>query len=58
MAFLRGLFLVLLLTSGAFFVHFLATGQQRYKLIGLRVLRWTLVAAFIFFGVLALENIF
>ncbi len=57
MVFLRALFLILLLTSGGFFIGFLVTGQQRYKQHGLRLLRWTLVAAFIFFGVLALENL-
>ena len=57
MVFLRALFLLLLLASGVLFAHFLATGQQRSKLLGLRVLRWTVVAAFIFFGVLALENL-
>ncbi len=56
MAFLRALFLLLLLTAGGFFVSFLATGQQRYKHYGLRVLRWTLAAAFVFFGVLILEQ--
>ena len=56
MAFLRALFLLLLLTAGGFFVCFLATGQQHCKQHGLRVLRWTLVAAFFFFGVLILER--
>jgi hypothetical protein len=56
MAFLRALFLLLLLISGGFFVHFLVTGQERYKHYGLRVLRWTVVAAFVFFAVLILER--
>lgn len=56
MAFLRALFLVLLLIAGACFVHFLATGQERYKHYGLRVMRWTVAAAFVFFGVLILER--
>ena len=56
MAFLRALFLVLLLIAGGFFVHFLATGQERYKHYGLRVLRWTVVIAFVFFSILILER--
>lgn len=56
MAFLRALFLLLLLISGGCFVYFLATGQQRYKHYGLRVMRWTVVAAFVFFAVLILER--
>jgi hypothetical protein len=56
MVFLRALFLLLLLTAGGLFVYFLATGQQRYKHYGLRVLRWTLVVAFFFFSVLILDR--
>ncbi len=57
MVFLRALFLLLLLAAAGCFTCFLVTGQQRYKQYGLRVLRWTLVAAFVFFGVLILENL-
>lgn len=57
MVFLRALFLVLLLTATGCFVCFLVTGQQRYKQYGVRVLRWTMVAAAIFFGVLIVENL-
>ncbi|MES2582797.1 MAG: hypothetical protein V4627_08785 [Pseudomonadota bacterium] len=57
MVFLRALFLVLLLTAIGFFVCFLVTGQPRFKHYGLRVLRWTVVAAAIFFGVLVVENL-
>lgn len=57
MVFLRTLFLLLLLASGGLFVGFLVTGQPRYKELGLRVLRWTVAAALVFFGVLVLENL-
>lgn len=56
MVFLRALFLLLLLIAGGCFVYFLATGQERYKHYGLRVMRWTVVAAFVFFAVLILER--
>lgn len=55
MVFLRALFLLLLLVAGGLFVGFVVTGQPRYKQMGLQVLRWTVVAALVFFGVLALE---
>ncbi len=57
MVFLRALFLFLLLAAAACIICFLVTGQQRYKQYGLRVLRWTLAAASVFFGVLILERI-
>ena len=57
MIFLRALFLLLLLAAAGCFICFLVTGQQRFKHYGLRMLRWTLAAAFFFFGVLALERL-
>ena len=57
MAFLRAFFLILLLAAGSFFVCFLVTGQSSYKDYGLRLLRWTLIAAFVFFGVLVLDRV-
>ncbi len=57
MAFLRALFLLLLLTAGCCFVCFLVTGQPRFKQLGLRVLRWTVVAALGFFAILILERL-
>jgi hypothetical protein len=57
MAFLRVLFLVLLVVSAGSFVCFVFTGQARFKHFGLLVLKWTMVAAFGFFGVLILEQI-
>ncbi|MES2947398.1 MAG: hypothetical protein V4858_02545 [Pseudomonadota bacterium] len=57
MVFLRALFFILLLVSAGCFACFAWTGQQRFKHYGLQVLRWTLVAAFVFFGVLIVEHI-
>jgi hypothetical protein len=47
----------LLLASGVLFAFYAGTGQPRYKRWGLVTLKWTLLAAFGFFGVLVLERI-
>jgi hypothetical protein len=47
----------LLLVAVACFVFYVGTGQTRYRLWGLKVLTWTLVAAFGFFAVLILERV-
>jgi hypothetical protein len=57
MPFLRVLFLVLLVVSAGSFACFVFSGQERFKHFGLVVLKWTLVAAFGFFGVLILERL-
>ncbi|HYW58241.1 MAG TPA: hypothetical protein VE934_14900 [Polaromonas sp.] len=56
MLFLRWIVLLMLLTSAVSFVLFMTTGQARFKVFGLTVLRWTLGAAFVFFAVLAFEQ--
>lgn len=53
----RWIMLLLLLTSGLSFALFVVTGQARYKQFGLRILKWTVFAGFVFFGVLTLERI-
>lgn len=53
----RWLILLLLLGAGVSFAFFAATGQPRYKLYGLVIMKWTLIAAFGFFAVLVLERI-
>ena len=52
----RWLVLLLLLGVALSFVLFVITGKPKYKTHGVRVLKWTLVAAFIFFGVLIIER--
>ncbi len=47
----------LLLAAGVSFAFFAATGQARYKRWGLVILKWTLLSAFGFFGVLILERV-
>lgn len=56
MVLLRFLILLLLLSAAASFVCFAVTGQSRFKHTGLTILKWTLVGAFGFFGVLILEK--
>jgi hypothetical protein len=57
MPFLRVLVLVLLVVAAGSFACFALTGQARFKHFGLVVLKWTMVGAFGFFGVLILERI-
>lgn len=57
MLFFRWVVLLLLLACIVLFVFFVATGQDRFKRLGLTILTWTLVAAFGFFAVLILERI-
>lgn len=49
--------LFLLLGGGVCFAFYVGTGQQRFRLWGLRILKWTVLAALGFFGVLILERI-
>ena len=56
MAALRWFFLLGLLGSLLCFGAYLATGQLRWRRVGLRVLSATVIAALVFFGVLILER--
>ncbi len=53
----RWAILLLLITAGVCFAFYAATGQQRFKRVGLVTLKWTLIAAFGFFAVLILERL-
>jgi hypothetical protein len=53
----RWAILLCLITAGVCFAFYAATGQARFKRIGLVTLKWTLIAAFGFFAVLILENL-
>jgi hypothetical protein len=53
----RWLILLLLLAAGVSFALYAATGRAQYKRYGFVVLKWTLLAAFGFFGVLILERL-
>lgn len=53
----RWLILLLLLGAGISFAFYAGTGQARYRRYGLVILKWTLISAFGFFGVLILERL-
>ncbi len=53
----RWAMMLLLISAVVCFIFFVGTGQQRFKLLGLRILKWTMIAAFGFFGVLVLERV-
>jgi hypothetical protein len=52
----RWVVMLLLLGGVLSFGMFVATGQQRWRVIALGILKWTIVAALAFFGVLILER--
>ena len=51
----RWTMLLLLLGVVASFVFYVATGQVRYRNLGLKIMKWAVLAAIGFFGVLILE---
>ena len=53
----RWTMMLLLLSAGVCFVFYIGTGQARYRQYGLLVLKWTILAALGFFGVLILERL-
>ncbi len=48
---------VLLIAAGVCFAFYIGTGQPRYRQWGLMILKWTVIAALGFFGVLVLERL-
>ena len=48
---------VLLIAAGVCFAFYIGTGQPRYRQWGLMILKWTVIAAIGFFGVLVLERL-
>lgn len=53
----RWLILLCLLASAVSFALYAGTGQAHFKRYGWVTLKWTLIAAFGFFAVLALERL-
>jgi hypothetical protein len=53
----RWLVLLLLLAAAVCFALYAGTGQPRFKRFGAVILKWTLIAAFVFFAVLILERL-
>ena len=53
----RWVVLLLLLAAAVSFAFYAGTGQPRFKQWGLVILKWTVIAALAFFGVLVLERL-
>ncbi len=53
----RWVVLLLLLGVAVSFAFYIDTGQVRYKTWSLRILKWTLLSAFVFFAVLAVQRL-
>jgi len=53
----RWAMLFLLLGSAVCFAYYAGTGQVRFKRYGFIVLKWALIAALVFFGMLVLERL-
>ena len=53
----RWAMMFLLLVAGVSFAFYIGTGQAKYRYFGLRVLKWSVIAALGFFGVLFLERL-
>lgn len=53
----RWLVLLMLLFAAVSFVFYAGTGQPRFKRYGFTVLKWALIAAFLFFAVLIMERV-
>jgi hypothetical protein len=49
--------MLLLLAAAICFAFYAATGQARYRRWGLVTVKWTVIAALCFFGVLILERL-
>jgi hypothetical protein len=51
--------IVLLLLAGGLvcFAMYVGTGQQRFRVLGIRIVKWTVIAALGFFAVLILERL-
>ncbi len=53
----RWLVLLLLLVAAVCFAFYAGTGQPRWRRLGWVILKWTLIAAGLFFAVLILERL-
>lgn len=54
----RGLVIFLLLVAAVCFAFHIGTGRVYYKRLGFVVLKWTSIAAALFFAVLIAERVF
>lgn len=57
MLFARWIVLLLLVSGLVCLAMYIATGQLRFRRLGIRIIRWTVVAGLGFFAVLILERL-
>ena len=53
----RAILLLLLMAGLGCFALYIATGQLRWRALGLRLVKWTVFAGLVFFAVLAAERL-
>jgi len=53
----RWAIMLLLLVAGVLFAFYAGTGRPHYRRLGMVTLKWTVLAALGFFGVLILERL-
>jgi hypothetical protein len=53
----RWIILLLLVAGLVCFAMYVGTGQQRFRVFGLRIVKWTVIAGLGFFAVLILERL-
>ena len=57
MLLVRGLVVLLLAAGAGFLIAHMLTGQKRYQALGVRLVKWTVIAALGFFAVLIVEQL-
>jgi hypothetical protein len=55
MLFFRWIVLLLLVAGLVCFAMYVGTGQRRFRVLGIRIVKWTVIAGLGFFAVLILE---
>jgi len=53
----RALLLLMLLAGGLCFALYAVSGQRRYRVYGVRLVSWTIVAGLAFFAVLIVQRL-
>jgi hypothetical protein len=52
----RWIVLLLLIAGALSLAMYVGTGQARFRALGIRIIKWTVIAALAFFAVLVLEQ--
>ena len=53
----RAVVLLLLLAGLVCFALYVGTGQARFRVLGVRIVKWTVIAGLVFFAVLIAERL-